>query len=89
MDREIEAINQSLSTTFAGDEFYDDEGEKAEAVRRWIRSVLHKIVHYKAQHHSYLNEAATTLQLALPQDIVIKNVLPFLELPSYTFEGEE
>mmetsp|Transcript_17088 Transcript_17088/g.25371 ORF Transcript_17088/g.25371 Transcript_17088/m.25371 type:complete len:86 (+) Transcript_17088:1372-1629(+) len=26
------------------------------------------------------------LQLALPRDILMKNVLPFLELPSYTFE---
>ena len=30
-----------------------------------------------------------TLQLPLPQDIVTKSVLLFLELPSYTFEVEE
>ncbi|KAK1745340.1 hypothetical protein QTG54_004631 [Skeletonema marinoi] len=88
MDVEINAINQSLPTTPAGDDFYD-VGGKAEAVQLWIRSVLHKIVQYKAQHHSYVNEAATTLQLDLPNDIVNKNVLPFLELPSYTFEGED
>eukprot|EP00984_Skeletonema_dohrnii_P025052 scaffold14191_cov97-Skeletonema_dohrnii-CCMP3373.AAC.1 len=52
----------------------------------WIRSVLRKIICYKAQHHSLLNEAATTLQHALPPDIMMNNVLPFLELPSYSFE---
>ncbi len=31
-------------------------------------------------------EVATTLQLALPHDIVMNYVLPFLVLPSYTFE---
>ena len=52
----------------------------------WIRSVLRKIIQYKAQHQHVLEEAATTLKLTLPQDIVIKNVLPFLELPLFTFE---
>ena len=28
----------------------------------------------------------TTLELALPNDIAMNNVLPFLELPTYTFE---
>ena len=84
MDREINSINQILPTTPAGNDF--DVGGKARAIRRWIRSVLHKIIHYKAQHQSLLNEAATTLQRALPQDIMMNNVLPFLELPSYTFE---
>ena len=88
MNDKLGVINQSLPTTPAGDE-YEDVGEKALAIRRWIRTVIRNIDRYKAQHHSYLNEAATTLQLALPQDIVIKNVLSFLELPSYTFEGED
>ena len=34
-------------------------------------------------------EATTTLQLVLPQDIVMDSALSFLELPSYTFEGED
>jgi len=89
MDVEINAINQSLPTTPAGSDDFYDVGEKTEAVQLWIKSVLHKIVRYKAQHHSLLNEAATTLQRALPNDIVNKNVLPFLELPSYTFHGED
>ena len=90
MNEEIVSINQILPTTPAGN-FYsqEDVGGKGREVRLWIRSVLHKIIHYKAQHQSYVNEAATTLQLALPSDIVIKNVLPFLELPSYTFELED
>mmetsp|Transcript_26777 Transcript_26777/g.53538 ORF Transcript_26777/g.53538 Transcript_26777/m.53538 type:complete len:81 (+) Transcript_26777:410-652(+) len=42
---------------------------------------------YKAEHRRLLDEeAASTLQLALPRDIVMDNFLPFLELPSYTFE---
>eukprot|EP00985_Skeletonema_marinoi_P007625 scaffold3368_cov85-Skeletonema_marinoi.AAC.1 len=84
MNEEINSINQILPTVY-GEDTGDDEG-KARPVRRWIRSVLRKIIHYKAQHQHVLEEAATTLKLALPQDIVMKNVLPFLELPSYTFE---
>eukprot|EP00984_Skeletonema_dohrnii_P026310 scaffold15644_cov95-Skeletonema_dohrnii-CCMP3373.AAC.4 len=64
--------------------------EKAVAIRGWIRSVLHRIVHYKTQHRLFLTEAARTLELAsLPSDIVMKSVLPFLELPSHTFDGED
>ena len=87
MDK-IGAINQILLTTAAGDDF-NDAGGKAQAIRRWISSVLGKIIHYKAQHRRLLNKAATTLQHALPNDIVLENVLPFLELPSCTFEGED
>ncbi|KAK1737799.1 leucine-rich repeat domain-containing protein [Skeletonema marinoi] len=86
MNEEIYSINQILPTTPAGSGWDDEVGGKARAIRGWIRSVLGKIVRYKAQHQHVLDEAATSLQLALPQDIVMKNVLPFLELPSYTFE---
>ena len=92
MNEEIASINQILPNAPAGDIYpYVDVGAggKAEAVRVWIRSVLHKIIQYKAQHQSYLNEAATTLQHAVPNDIVSSNVLPFLEMPSYTFQGED
>eukprot|EP00984_Skeletonema_dohrnii_P015119 scaffold6480_cov84-Skeletonema_dohrnii-CCMP3373.AAC.2 len=85
VNEEINSINQILSNAPAGDDV-DNVGGKARAIRRWIRSVLRKIIHYKAQHFSVLEEAAARLKLTLPQDIVIKNVLPFLELPSYTFE---
>jgi len=84
MDREINSINQILPTTPAGNDF--EVGEKALAIRMWIRSVLRKIIHYKAQHQSLLNEAATALQHAFPQDIVIKSVLPFLELPNMNMQ---
>eukprot|EP00577_Skeletonema_sp_RCC1716_P020483 CAMPEP_0113410128 /NCGR_PEP_ID=MMETSP0013_2-20120614/21517_1 /TAXON_ID=2843 ORGANISM="Skeletonema costatum, Strain 1716" /NCGR_SAMPLE_ID=MMETSP0013_2 /ASSEMBLY_ACC=CAM_ASM_000158 /LENGTH=301 /DNA_ID=CAMNT_0000296295 /DNA_START=244 /DNA_END=1149 /DNA_ORIENTATION=- /assembly_acc=CAM_ASM_000158 len=93
MNEEIDSINQILPTTPAGSGWAhdnDDEPEKARAIRTWIRSILHKILHYKAEHQRLLDEeVATTLQLALPQDIVTNNVLPFLELPSYTFEVED
>eukprot|EP00985_Skeletonema_marinoi_P034879 scaffold45091_cov226-Skeletonema_marinoi.AAC.1 len=80
MNEEINSINEILSNTPAGDDFI--VGEKALAIRMWIRSVLHKLIHYKAEHQRYLNEAASTLQFALPQDIMVNNVLPFLELPN-------
>lgn len=36
-----------------------------------------------------LNKPATTHPTVLPQDIVMNRVLPFLVLPSYTFDGED
>ena len=91
---EIDAINHILPNKPAGRTgSRDDEGEIGEnafAVRTWIRSILYKIIDYKTEHSLILNEAATTLQLALPNEIVNKNVLAFLELSSYTFElGDE
>ena len=88
MYEEINSINQILPTVDAGvSEEDDDVGGKARAIRTWIRSVLGKIIHYKAEHQRLLNEqVATTLEHSLSQDIVMNNVLPFLELPSYTFE---
>ena len=44
-------------------------------------------LHFKTEHQRFLDEeAASILELVLPQDIVTKNVLPFLTLPSHTFE---
>ncbi|KAK1737795.1 hypothetical protein QTG54_011567 [Skeletonema marinoi] len=80
MNEEIDSINQILPTVDAG-RWARDAGGKARAIRTWIRSVIGKTIHYKVQHQRLLDEAATTLQLALPKDIVMKNVLPFLELP--------
>ena len=127
MYEEINSINQTLPDAYAGyderDGEYDennnyDNGEKARTTRTWIRSVLQKIVHYKAEHRRVLSEAATLLELAIWKanlndtdgsrivregvrttrgsvkrarrevcvtsgaSIVIKNVLPFLELKS-------
>ena len=91
MYEEIDSINQILHIVDAG--FYDDDddvGEKAQAIRTWIRSVLRKVIHFKAEHQRLLDEqVATTLEHSLPQDIVMNNVRPFLELPSYTFELDE
>ena len=89
MKEEIDSINQILPNADAGD--YEDiggedDGEKAQVIRRWIRLVLRKINHYQAEHQRILDFSATTLQLALPHDIVTNNVMPLLALPSYTFE---
>ena len=87
MNEEIDAINQILPNTYA--DYWDEVGAKTQAIRTWITSVLRKYVYYKAEHRRILDVAATTLQPVLPNDIVFKNVLPFLELPPHTFQGEE
>jgi len=89
MNEEIYSINQILPTAHAGcyDDEHEDEGEKAVAIRTWIRSVLGKIMDFKAQHRRLLDEdVAPTLQRFLPQDIVMNDVLPFLDLPPHSFE---
>ena len=88
MNEEIDSINQILPNTFAGNAVMNEAGGKAREIRSWISSVLRKIVRYKAHHHRYLNVAADSLQLALPNDILFKNILPFLELSSHSFDGE-
>ena len=82
----IDSISQILPNTPVG---YRGVGGKAKAIRRWIRSVLRKYTHYEAEHRRCVNEAAAILQSALPNDILHKNILPFLELPTHTFEGED
>ena len=97
VNEEIDSINQILPDTSAGtwDVLQEDErdmGEKAQVLRRWIRSVLGKIIHYQGEHQRLLNETATALKLVLPnKHIVMNNILPFLELPSFAFEvgGDE
>ena len=92
MNREIDSINHLLPNAAAGGFGYGfdatDPGEKAQTIRRWIRSVLRKIIDYQEEHRRLLEQdVATTLQLVLSNsDIVMNNVLPFLELPSYTFD---
>ena len=77
-NEEIDAINKILPK---------EEGEgKTSVIRGWIRSVLGKVIHYKAEHRRLLNKAVINLPIILPQDIVMNNVLSFLELPSYTFD---
>ena len=83
MNEEIDSINQILPNAPAGG--WNDDGEKAIVIRTWIGSVLRKIAHYKAEHQRILDEAADTLEVGLPRDIVMKSVLPFLELPTHTF----
>ena len=77
MYEEIDSINRILPNTPAGNVNMNDPGGKAREIRMWIRSVLRKIVHYRAEHQIFLNMAAA-LESRLPSDIVFKNVLPFL-----------
>ncbi len=122
MRDKIDSINQILPNAPAGggwdSDGNEDDGEKAQVIRTWIRSVIDKMNHYKAKHQRLLNEAATLLELSLWKanlddtdgdrivservrttrgsvkrarrelcvtsgaSIVIKNVLPFLQLKS-------
>ena len=91
MIKEIDSINQILPGAYAGewdtdDAEEDDVGDKAREIRRWIRLVLRKIIRYQAEHRRLLDDAASTLGRVFSQDIVMNNVLPFLELPPYTFD---
>jgi len=108
MTDEINRINQVLPNT--------DTFSRTLAVQQWIRTVISRLDHYKAEHRALLKEATTLLELALWKAnlddnkggvlekegvrttrgrrkrarkeisitsgarIVIKNVLPFLEL---------
>ncbi len=64
---EIDTINQILPETPSGDyqNYHEyDAGGKALAIRRWIERVLVEVVYYTTEHRHFLNEAATTLELA-------------------------
>ncbi len=57
MRKEIESINQTLPDTRSE--------EKTKAIGQWLRSVIVKMEHYKAEHQILLKEAMTLLELAL------------------------
>ena len=93
MNSEIAAINQSLPNAYAGSVnnsgVVTNEGDKTRVIREWIGRSSRKIVSYKAQHRRILEGAVSTLQLLLPCDIVLNNIISFLELPPHTFDGED
>eukprot|EP00985_Skeletonema_marinoi_P008343 scaffold3762_cov103-Skeletonema_marinoi.AAC.4 len=57
MIEEINRINQVLPNTPAY--------EKTAAIIQWVDSVVDKMDHYKAEHHTCVKEAVTLLELAL------------------------
>jgi hypothetical protein len=57
MNQEIDRINQVLPNTPAR--------EKTDAIRLWIRSVMIRMEHYKAEHNTLLKEDMTQLALAV------------------------
>ena len=88
MNYAMESISQTLPNAPAGDNGH--VGEKARTLRRWITRFLRTIVDCKQRHQCLLHEdVMTTLHHALPCDVVLNSILPFLELPLYTFDGEE
>eukprot|EP00985_Skeletonema_marinoi_P028390 scaffold24746_cov71-Skeletonema_marinoi.AAC.2 len=54
MKEEINRINQDLR----------DRKWKTVAIKRWMKSVIDKMEYYKAEHHRYVKEAVTLLELA-------------------------
>jgi hypothetical protein len=89
MNETVNSIDKLLIIERALGSDDNDDGDLARVIRRWISRTLAKIIRYKAKHQRIIGEAASILQLALPHDIVVVSILPFLELPSYAFEGEE
>eukprot|EP00984_Skeletonema_dohrnii_P010027 scaffold3877_cov94-Skeletonema_dohrnii-CCMP3373.AAC.2 len=57
MKGETNRINQFLPNTPAND--------KTVAIKQWVTSVIDKMDHYKAEHHRYVKEGVTLLELAL------------------------
>jgi len=57
MKEEINRINQDLPNTPAH--------EKTAAIIQWMDSVIDKMDHYKAEHHRYVKDAVTLLELAV------------------------
>eukprot|EP00985_Skeletonema_marinoi_P015849 scaffold8298_cov90-Skeletonema_marinoi.AAC.3 len=57
MIAEINRINQVLPNTPAY--------EKTESIKQWVDSVIDRMEYYKAEHHRYVKEAVTLLELAL------------------------
>ena len=57
MNEAIQRINQILPST--------NQHEKADEIVQWIRSVISRIDHYKAEHRVLLKKATTLLELAL------------------------
>ena len=85
MKAEMNSIKQILSR-------YNDRYEKEDIsleIQEWISTVRLKIFCYKKQHIRVLKKATITIEEVFPRDIVMNNVVPFLELPSHTFEGED
>ena len=81
MSYEIDTINRTLPNTRDREIFC----EKTVKIMCWLGSVVGKINDYQAEHQRLLDEAAATLQPALPVDIVMSSILSFLELPPYTY----
>ena len=57
MKGEINRINRDLPNTPAK--------VQTVAIKRWMESVIDRMDHYKAEHHRYVKEAVTLLELAL------------------------
>ena len=57
MIEEINRINQDLPNI--------DRQRKTAAIKQWMDSVIDKMDLYKAEHHRYVKEAVTLLELAV------------------------
>ena len=92
MNIKIDSIAQILPNTFSGTRTLGVrgvDGKKGEVIQEWMTSVLRKVIYYKAEHNRSLKVAAAAFQPFVPNDIVTKNIIPFLELPSHKFQEED
>ena len=76
MKQKLETINQVTTPN----------GRAGMALREWLPEMSQKMTHYTKEHRRLLQEATCTFEDYLPSDIVMKSVLPFLELPKRTID---
>ncbi len=92
MNELIDSINKILPNISApsdGSNSFADVGAKGRAIRQWISRVLLNICYYKARHSLVMDVVEDELLRALPGDIAKESVLPFLQVPTHTFQGED
>ena len=88
MRDEIDSINQTLPDAYGGsEEDLEETGVKTQMINEWSSNVMQKFCRYMKNHNELLREVAALLQLALPADIVKRNILSFLDLPVFSFDG--
>ena len=59
------------------------QGEKTTFIREWISRIARKVSDYKAVHRCILQEIVPILQPSLSKDVVVDNIMSFLELPTH------
>ena len=88
MEFQLYSINEMLPIV-ASDIGRNNTSAISSEIQEQISTIRHNIFCYKKEHNRVLKKATIAVEQVLPKDIVRNNVVPFLELPSHTFEGED